>query len=185
MRASVRWVSLPLVVFVPRQCLRFRPADRPATRAEPQTAVDRRADAARHHDGVATRRTAVQVAAAVSVIRGEDIRRSGAANLAEALRLADGVARRPRRQRNLGDQHPRLQHLDRQQAAGADRRADGLFAALLRRLLVVQDVRSTDIDRIEVIRGPGGAAVGRERGQRRRQHHHQERGRDAGRRRSR
>ena len=33
-----------------------------------------------------------QVAAAVSVIRGEDIRRAGAANLAEALRLADGIA---------------------------------------------------------------------------------------------
>src|SRR5262245_66060687 len=42
----------------------------------------------------ASRRTEplAQTPYAVSVIRGEDIRRAGSMNLAEALRLADGVA---------------------------------------------------------------------------------------------
>ena len=101
-----------------------------------------------------------QVAAAVSVIRGEDIRRAGAANLAEALRLADGIA---------------VARADNETWAISTR---GFNITTANKLLVlidgrtvyspvfagtfwsVQDVPLADIDRIEVIRGPGGAVWG-------------------------
>ena len=44
----------------------------------------------------------------------------------------------------------------------------------------VQDTPLEDIERIEVIRGPGAQPVGRQRRQRRHQHHHQARSRYAG-----
>ena len=77
-----------------------------------------------------------QVAAAVSVIRGEDIRRAGVADPrrgAAAGRRHRGGARR---QRHLGDQHARVQHQHRQQAPRADRRPHRLFAAVRRHVLV-------------------------------------------------
>ena len=92
MRASVRWVSLPLVVF----CLASVSAL--AQQTDPQLAQNLKRlsieELTQLDITTASRRVEplAQVAAAVSVIRGEDIRRSGAANLAEALRLADGIA---------------------------------------------------------------------------------------------
>ena len=101
-----------------------------------------------------------QVAAAVSVIRGEDIRRAGATTLAEALRLADGIA---------------VARADNTTWAISTR---GFNITTANKLLVlidgrtvysplsagtfwsVQDVPLADIDRIEVIRGPGGAVWG-------------------------
>jgi iron complex outermembrane recepter protein len=101
-----------------------------------------------------------QVAAAVSVIRGEDIRRAGVTNLAEALRLADGIA---------------VARADNTTWAISTR---GFNITTANKLLVlidgrtvysplsagtfwsVQDIPLVDIDRIEVIRGPGGAVWG-------------------------
>ena len=101
-----------------------------------------------------------QVADAVSVIRGEDVRRAGVANLAEALRLADGIA---------------VARADNQTWAISTR---GFNISTANKILVlidgrtvysplfagtfwsVQDVPLADIDRIEVIRGPGGAIWG-------------------------
>ena len=101
-----------------------------------------------------------QAAAAVSVLRGEDIRRSGAANLAEALRLADGieVARADNgswsisaRGFNISTSNKLLVLIDGRTVYSP------LFAGTF---WSVQDVPLADIDRIEVIRGPGGAVWG-------------------------
>ena len=101
-----------------------------------------------------------QVAAAVSVIRGEDIRRSGVANLAEALRLADGVevARADNgtwaistRGFNISTANKILVLIDGRSIYSP------LFAGTF---WSVQDVPLADIDRIEVIHGPGGAIWG-------------------------
>ena len=102
-----------------------------------------------------------QVAAAVSVLRGEDLRRAGVTSLAEALRLAPTDLGRARRQRTCAISARGFNILDREQDARADRRPHRLLAALLpapsgQR----QDVLLADIDRIEVIRGPGGAVWG-------------------------
>jgi iron complex outermembrane recepter protein len=101
-----------------------------------------------------------QVAAAVSVIRGEDIRRAGATNIAEALRLADGtaVARADAetwaistRGFNISTANKLLVLIDGRTVYSP------LFAGTF---WSVQDVPLVDIDRIEVIRGPGGAIWG-------------------------
>lgn len=101
-----------------------------------------------------------QVAAAVSVIRGEDIRRAGIANLAEALRLADGieVARADNgtwaissRGFNISTANKLLVLIDGRTVYSP------LFAGTF---WSVQDVPLLNIDRIEVIRGPGGAVWG-------------------------
>ena len=101
-----------------------------------------------------------QTAAAVSVIRQDDIRRTGVALLPEALRLADGidVARSDGRTWNIT--------------------ARGFNIVTTNKLLVLMDGRTlysplfsgtfwdvhdpvlADIDRIEVIRGPGGSVWG-------------------------
>jgi len=101
-----------------------------------------------------------QVAAAVSVIRGEDIRRAGVTNLAEALRLADGtyVARADNetwaittRGFNITTANKLLVLIDGRSVYSP------LFAGTF---WSVQDVPLANIDRIEVIRGPGGAVWG-------------------------
>jgi iron complex outermembrane receptor protein len=100
------------------------------------------------------------VAAAVSVITSDDIRRSGALNLPEALRLAPGVD---------------VAQVDASQWAVSIRGFNGTYS---QKLLVLMDGRSVytplfagtfwqaqdilleDVDRIEVIRGPGGSVWG-------------------------
>ncbi len=101
-----------------------------------------------------------QVPAAVSVISGDDIRRSGALTLPEALRLAPGV---------------QVARVDAAQTAVSVRGFNDTFS---QKLLVMMDGRSIytplfsgtiwqaqdmmleDVDRIEVIRGPGGTVWG-------------------------
>jgi iron complex outermembrane receptor protein len=101
-----------------------------------------------------------EVAAAVSVITQEDIRRSGVTSIAEALRLVPGV---------------QVAQIDSNQWAVGIR---GFGSRLSRSMLVLMDGRSVytplfagvywevqdtlleDIDRIEVIRGPGGTLWG-------------------------
>lgn len=100
------------------------------------------------------------VAAAVTVISADDIRRSGALTLPEALRLAPGV---------------QVGRVDSAQYAVSVRGFNDTFA---QKLLVLMDGRSVytplfsgtlwqaqdtmleDLDRIEVIRGPGGTIWG-------------------------
>lgn len=99
-------------------------------------------------------------AAALYVITGEDIDRSGATSIPEALRMAPGV---------------HVAHIDSSRWAVSVRGFGGEFT---NKLLVLSDGRSVytplfggvfwdvqdtlldDIDRIEVIRGPGGALWG-------------------------
>ena len=160
MRASVRWVSLPLVVFG----LASVPAL--AQQTDPQLAQNLKRlsieELTQLDITTASRRVEplAQVAAAVSVIRGEDIRRSGAANLAEALRLADGieVARADNetwaistRGFNISTANKLLVLIDGRTVYSP------LYAGTF---WSVQDVPLSDIDRIEVIRGPGGAVWG-------------------------
>jgi iron complex outermembrane receptor protein len=101
-----------------------------------------------------------QVAAAVSVVRGEDIRRSGVTSLAEALRLADGVAVAradnetwaiSTRGFNISTANKLLVLIDGRSVYSP------LFAGTF---WSVQDVPLANIDRIEVIHGPGGAVWG-------------------------
>ena len=104
--------------------------------------------------------TAVQTAAAVTVITQEDIRRSGVTSIPEALRLTPGV---------------HVARIDSHQWAVSAR---GLLAGTGNKLQVLMDGRSVytplfsgvfwdvqdtmleDIDRIEVIRGPGATLWG-------------------------
>ena len=99
-------------------------------------------------------------ARAVSVVSAEDIRRSGAQNYPQALRLVPGMD---------------VAQLDSSQWAVSSRGFNDVFA---NKLLVMQDGRSIytplfsgvfwdvqgtfmpDIDRIEVIRGPGATIWG-------------------------
>jgi iron complex outermembrane receptor protein len=103
---------------------------------------------------------ASQVPAAVFVITSDDIRRSGVTSLPELLRLAPGVqvaridaGRWAIGMRGFGDR------LSRSMLVLIDGRAvySPLFAGTY---WEVQDVLLEDIDRIEVIRGPGGTLWG-------------------------
>ena len=125
---------------------------------------------------------AQDAAASIFVITGDDIRRSAATSLPEALRLA-----------------PNLQ-VARLNAGQYAISARGFNNAIGNKLLVLidgrtvysplfsgvfwdaQDVVLADIERIEVISGAGRDAVGRQRRQRRDQRHHAHCRRDAGRR---
>lgn len=104
--------------------------------------------------------TISRAAAAVFVITGDDIRRSGAQNIPDALRLAPGL---------------QVAQVSANTWAVSDRGANGRFA---NKLLVMMDGRTVytpmfsgvmwatqdtvlaDIDRIEVIRGPGASLWG-------------------------
>lgn len=104
--------------------------------------------------------TAVEAAAAVTVITQEDIHRSGATTIAEALRMAPGM---------------NVARINSNQWAVSARGFNGLFANKLLVLIDgrsvytplfsgvfwdVQDTLLEDIDRIEVVRGPGAAVWG-------------------------
>jgi iron complex outermembrane recepter protein len=101
-----------------------------------------------------------RAAAAVFVITQQDIRRSGATTLAEALRLAPGlqVSRINGNQWAIG-MRGFASRLSRSVLVLIDGRSvyTPLFAGTY---WEVQDVLLEDIDRIEVIRGPGGTLWG-------------------------
>ena len=61
-----------------------------------------------------------KVGAAVFVITQEDIRRSGATNIPDLLRLAPGVDVARDRRQSMGHQHSRIQRSIREQSAGLD-----------------------------------------------------------------
>lgn len=101
-----------------------------------------------------------EAAAAVFVLTQEDIRRSGAMNIPDALRLVPGIS---------------VGRIDSSQWGVASRGFNGAFANKLLVLIDgrsvytpldagvfwdVQDVMLEDIERIEVVRGPGGAVWG-------------------------
>ena len=118
-------------------------------------------------------------AAAVSVVSRDTIRRSGATSIPDALRLVPGI------------------HVGEQTAATWAVSARGFSSVNSEKLLVLSDTRSIytplfsgvfwdvqdylleDMERIEVIRGPGATLWGTQRGQRRHQHHHAQRARHA------
>jgi iron complex outermembrane recepter protein len=99
-------------------------------------------------------------AAAISVITQEDIRRSGATTLAEALRLVPGVhvARAAADDWAVGIRGF-TSRLSRSMLVLIDGRSvyTPLFAGVYWQ---VQDTLLEDVDRIEVIRGPGGTLWG-------------------------
>ena len=103
---------------------------------------------------------AATVPAAVFVITQEDIRRSGATSLPEALRLAPGlqVARIGAGTWSIGSRGF-ADRLARSMLVMIDGRAvySPLFAGTY---WESQDVLLSDVDRIEVIRGPGGTLWG-------------------------
>jgi iron complex outermembrane receptor protein len=100
------------------------------------------------------------VPAAIHVITDDDIRRSGATTLAEALRLAPGlqVARLDATRYAIGIRGF-ADRLARSMLVLIDGRAvySPLFAGTY---WEVQDTMLEDVDRIEVIRGPGGTLWG-------------------------
>ena len=119
-----------------------------------------------------------RVAASVFVIGAEDIRRSGATTLAEALRLAPtlDVARADSSQYAISARG--FSNVARQQDAGADRRPHRLHAAVLGRVLggAGRDARGRRPDRGG--HRPEHRALGQQRGQRPDPRHHPRRFRD-------
>ncbi len=100
-------------------------------------------------------------AASIFVITAEDIRRSTRDQPARGAAARAEPAGRAAQRQPVRDQRARLQQCGRQQAAGADRRAHGVFAAVLRRVLGrAGSCCCDDIERIEVISGPGGTLWG-------------------------
>jgi iron complex outermembrane recepter protein len=99
-------------------------------------------------------------AAAVSVIRQEDIRRSSVTTLAEAMRLADAVdvARSDGRTWNITARGFNIVTANKLLVLMDGRTLySPLFAGTF---WDVQDTALSDVDRIEVIRGPGGTIWG-------------------------
>ena len=103
---------------------------------------------------------AAQIPSAIYVITGDDIRRSGATTIAEALRLAPGVevARIDSNKWSIG-----IRGFGSRLARSVLVLIDGrtVYTTLLAGTYwEVQDTVLEDIDRIEVIRGPGGTIWG-------------------------
>ena len=102
----------------------------------------------------------MQTPAAIYVITGDDIRRSGATSIPEALRLAPGVevARVDAHQWSVGIRGFGS-NLTRDVLVLIDGRT--VYTTLLAGTYWdVQNTNMDDIDRIEVIRGPGGTIWG-------------------------
>lgn len=102
----------------------------------------------------------VQIPAAIYVITGEDIRRSGATSIPEALRMAPGVevAQIDANKWSIGIRGFGSR-LSRSVLVLIDGRT--VYTTLLAGTYwEVQDVMLEDIDRIEIIRGPGGTIWG-------------------------
>ena len=112
-------------------------------------------------------------AAAVSVLTSEDIRRSGATNIPEVLRLVPGVQVARVDASNWAISARGFNSTLRQQAAGADRRPQRLYAAVLRRVLGRAGHAAGGHRAHRGDPRSGRHAVGRQRRQRRHQHHHQ------------
>jgi len=103
---------------------------------------------------------AFQSPVAIYVITGEQIRRSGATNIPEALRMAPGVevARIDANKWSIG-----IRGFGTRFSRGVLVLIDGrtVYSTLLAGTYwEVQDTRMSDIERIEVIRGPGGTIWG-------------------------
>ncbi len=101
-----------------------------------------------------------QTAAAISVLRQDDIRRSGVTSLAGAMRLADGldVARFDGRTWNITARGFNIVTANKLLVLMDGRTLySPLFAGTF---WDVQDTVLADVDRIEVIRGPGGTIWG-------------------------
>jgi iron complex outermembrane receptor protein len=101
-----------------------------------------------------------QAAAAVSVVRQDDIRRTGVVSLAEAMRLADGldVARYDGRTWAVSARGFTISTANKLLVLMDGRTLySPLFAGTF---WDVQDTVLADIDRIEVVRGPGGTIWG-------------------------
>ena len=99
-------------------------------------------------------------AAAVSIVRQEDIRRSGAMTLAEAMRVADGldVARADGRTWAVSARGFTISTANKMLVLMDGRT---LYSPLFGGTFWdVQDTLVADVDRIEVIRGPGGTMWG-------------------------
>src|SRR5580658_9946788 len=107
-----------------------------------------------------TPQTVFQSATAIYVITGDDIKRSGATSIPEALRLAPGVeaARIDGNKWSIGIRGFGSR-LSRSVLVLIDGR--NVYSTLLAGTYwEVQDTAMEDIDRIEVIRGPGGTVWG-------------------------
>lgn len=107
-----------------------------------------------------TRESLLNAAAAVSIVTGEDIRRSGATTVPEALRFVPGlfVARETSNSWSVSSRG--FSGVNSQELLVlSDTRSiyTPLFSGVF---WDVQDYLMDDIDRIEVIRGPGGALWG-------------------------
>jgi outer membrane receptor protein involved in Fe transport len=101
-----------------------------------------------------------QAAAAVDIVRGDDIRRSGATTLAEAMRLADGldVARADAHTWAISTRGFTITTANKLLVMIDGRTVySPLFAGTL---WDVQDTFVADIDRVEIVRGPGGSIWG-------------------------
>jgi iron complex outermembrane receptor protein len=157
----VRWLSVWMVAIWPVVASAQNPAALAASQAQDLKRLTIE-ELAEIDVTTASRRTErlAQIAAAVSVIRQEDIRRAGVTTLAAAMRLADSVDAAQvygpgwaitTRGFDISTANKMLVLIDGRTVYSP------LFSGVF---WEVQDLVLADIDRIEVIRGPGGALWG-------------------------
>ncbi len=130
---------MPLLIALARSSLRWRPPLAQTPRSGQleelkQLSIEELADtdvttASRRIERLA------DVAAAVTVITGEDLRRMGVMTLPQALRLAGHLHVVAGLGAAVRDHRARLRHQHREQDAGADRRPHRLLAGVRRRVL--------------------------------------------------
>ena len=127
-----------------------------------------------------TAETLSSAAAAISVVTNEDIRRSGATTIPEALRGVPGPARRTTQLEFVGGELARVQQHQHREAARAERLAQHLHAAPLRRHVGRAGLSAAGHRAHRSDSRSRREPVGRERGQWRDQHHDQARAQHAG-----